>query len=476
MRYIIGIDLGTTNSCVGYVDTFNPKMTIRLFPIPQLVQAGYLEALETLPSFCYLAADQEWPPGSLNLPWQDQPNFFVGSFAQSQGARVPTRLVQSAKSWLCHSAVNRRDKILPFESANEAQRISPLEATTHYLRHIKESWNYLMAKGDPESEFEEQDIVLTVPASFDEIARMLTVEAAKMAGFVNMTLLEEPQAAFYSWISQHENSWDKYLKPHDCVLVCDVGGGTTDFSLIEVVETEGKLGFNRMAVGDHLLLGGDNMDAAIAHVLEAKLKEAGFPECSSIQWQQLRHEGRKAKETLLSNEDESYHVLLQGSGSSVIHGSMSTQISRSEIQKLLGEGFFGKYSWQDALNMRKTTGFRSMGLPYEDDPSITKHLAAFLKQASGLDRKIPDYVLFNGGAMKPVLFQEAILSSLSTWFPEKTPQILPSVSLDVAVARGAAYYGKARRGLGVKIGGGAARGYYLALDVQKETEASLKRR
>lgn len=477
MRYIIGIDLGTTNSCVAYIDTQNPRLSIQSFRIPQLSRPGMVEALPTLPSFCYLCAPYEWPTGALNLPWKEQSDFTVGSFAQAQGAKVPTRLVQSAKSWLCHSAVDRRSKLLPFEAADEERKISPLEATTRYLRHIKEAWNSVIAQGVPEAEFEEQEIVLTVPASFDEVARALTAEAAKQAGFVHMTLLEEPQAAFYSWISQHEQNWESQFEPGQTILVCDVGGGTTDFSLIEVNEKDGKRGLNRMAVGDHLLLGGDNMDAAIARYFEKELERNGYPECSTTQWLQLCHAARNTKETLFSDgqpEDSVCRVLLQGSGSSVVQGSMAVEARREVIKEILADGFFGIYPWEEALQLRKAAGFRAMGLPYEDDPSITKHLAFFLNQAaSGREKgvKCPDFVLFNGGAMKPAIFQEAIVNSLKNWFPGKEIGTLSTVSLDLAVARGAAYYGKVRRGLGVRIGGGTARGYYLEVESQGQRKA-----
>ena len=465
MRYIIGIDLGTTNSCAAYVDTHNPQQPIQPFRIPQLKDAGYIEAQATLPSFCYLAAPHEWPARSLDLPWKANKDYFVGTFALVQGSKVPTRLVQSAKSWLCHTAANRRDKILPFEAADDGQRLSPVEASARYLAHIKEAWNYTMAAGDPEAEFQEQEIILTVPASFDEVARTLTLEAARLAGLQRMTLLEEPQAAFYCWISHHEKTWQETLKAGDNILVCDVGGGTTDFSLIEVVAKGDGLAFQRMAVGDHLLLGGDNMDAALAHAFEAKLPS----ECSSQQWAQLRHLAREAKEMLLSSKAPSTHRLqLQGSGSNVIKGSASLEVSRAEVQELLENGFFGHYSWEDALKLRKGSALRTMGLPYEEEPSIVKHLAHFLHQAGS---KKPDYVLFNGGAMKPQAFRQALMNALKTWFPDKVPQELESYSLDLAVSRGAAYYGKARRGAGICIGGGAARGYYLAIDVQGQSKA-----
>ena len=473
MRYIIGIDLGTTNSCISYVDSEDSKLSIQPLRLPQLVAPGYIEALPTLPSFYYLTASQEWPSGSLTLPWKKNGENIVGFLAQAQGAKVPTRLVQSAKSWLCHAAANRKDKILPSEQEAD-QKISPVEATAHYLRHIREAWNHLLARSHPEADFEQQEIVLTVPASFDEVARRLTAEAAKMAGFIHLTLLEEPQAAFYSWISLHENVWQKQLKAGDSILVCDVGGGTTDFSLIEVQEDDGKLSFNRMAVGEHLLLGGDNMDAAVAHYIEDKLSgEYGKKNFHTLQWLQLKHQARAAKEALLDdsqNTPEAFTVLLQGGGSSVIKGSLSTQALRNELSQLLLDGFFGQYEWEEALQLRKSTGFRTMGLPYEEEPSITKHLAAFLKRSRC--EKAPNYVLFNGGAMKPSIFQKAITEALMRWYPESHPKVLESISLDLAVAHGAAYYGKVRRGLGVRIGGGIPKAYYLGVDIKKADKIS----
>ncbi len=472
MRYIIGIDLGTTNSSVAYVDTQSQQAQIQQFYIPQLIASGYVDALSTLPSFCYLCANEEWSKGSIALPWNNQQDFFVGRFAQLHGGKVPTRLVQSAKSWLCHAAANRREKILPFDSVDGSYRISPVEASVRYLAHIKTAWNETIAKGDSALIFEEQEVILTVPASFDEIARRLTAEAAVQAGIVHLTLLEEPQAAFYSWLAQNESTWQKQLPLGSCVLVCDVGGGTTDFSLIEVVGDPGHPQLRRMAVGDHLLLGGDNMDAALAHLIENQLfREEPTP----FQWMQLNSEMRSAKEALLAPKDpqEHYTIVLQGSGASVIKESLMAEISRETTIKTLLEGFFGQYDWKDAQNVRKTTGMRAMGLPYENEPSITKHLARFLSQGlADLDptnpMKGPDFVLFNGGTMKPQLFQEGILESLRRWFPNTEPIQLSSYHLDLAVSRGAAYYGKVRRGIGVKIVGGAARGYYLGLDTKSD--------
>lgn len=476
MRYIIGIDLGTTNSCVSFVDTQHPKLAVETFGIPQLVAPGFIETLSMLPSFCYLSSPHEWPEGSLDLPWKKDLHIVSGKFAKGQGDRSPTRCIQSAKSWLCHSAAGRKEKILPPTAVEGLDKMSPVSATAVYLQHIKEAWNHLMGKGNPENEFEAQEIILTVPASFDEVARALTAEAAKLAGYNSMTLLEEPQAAFYCWIAANEKKWVEFFKEGDCILVCDVGGGTTDFSLIEVVIQNDRLGFRRLSVGDHLLLGGDNMDATISHYLETKLSI----ELTPLQHLQLLYQARQAKEYLLSaerKEGESFKCILQGTGSKVIQGSYAIDITQKEIKDLLLEGFFKQYSWNEALAVTKSSAVRSMGLPYEAEPSITKHLATFLSKSSKMQGiiKSPDYVLVNGGTMKPPLFQMAIMESLSTWFPQKKIQILSNPSLDLAVSRGAGYYGKVRRGLGVKIAGGVPRGYYLGLELKNAAGQSTQK-
>jgi molecular chaperone DnaK (HSP70) len=455
MKYIIGIDLGTTNSAVAFVDTTKGHFPVELFSVPQLVGPGHIEARSTLPSFCYLSSPGEWTDGT---------NTFVGHWAKVQGAKVPTKLVQSAKSWLCNAAVERREKILPVDAADISQRMSPVEASAKYLMHLKNSWNETFAKDDASAIFEEQEIMLTVPASFDEVARTLTVEAARLAGLTQITLLEEPQAAFYSWIAQHESTWQEQFKEGQSILVCDVGGGTTDFSLIEIQSKDGKLTFQRMAVGDHLLLGGDNMDVALAHYLEAKLQHP----LEGTQWLQLLAEARSAKEELLgSSQKKQYSISLQGTGSSVIKGSISTILEKEEVEKFLGEGFFGSYPLVEALKLKKSTGLRSMGLPYEEEPSVSKHLAHFLDQAGYFNSgKGIDYILFNGGTLKPALFQNSLLKSLVDWFPHRQPIVLPTASLDLAVARGAAYYGKVKRGKGIAIEGGLPRAYYLEVDVK----------
>lgn len=445
-RFIIGIDLGTTNSCVFYADTSADRPRIHHFKIPQLNTHDHLEHLPSLASF-YLKGD--YP-----LPWDKTRKFTVGQRALSAGEKLPTQLVQSAKSWLCHASASRQNKILPPESPNETDRISPVEASKSYLAHIREAWNHAFAKGDPDAFFEEQEIVLTVPASFDEGARTLTLQAAKEAGFRNITLLEEPQAAFYAWIEKnHTTTFPEGTE----ILVADVGGGTTDFSLISYQNGT----YSRRAVGDHLLLGGDNIDHAIAHALLEKLKNRDL---TLAQWLQLKYESRLAKEALYSGS-ETYRLFFQGGGSKVVAGGQSVEITREEADNLVLKGFFPILKWEEACQLKRKSALSSMGLPYEAEPAITKHLAAFYRtHRQTTQTKGPDYVLFNGGSFKPEPFRAALLDSLKLWFPNTQVKELPSHNLDLAVGLGACYYGLARHGWGVKIRGGSARAFYLELE------------
>ncbi len=467
-RYLIGIDLGTTNSAVSYIDTQDATQTVHPFPILQLTARGLVEFRNALPSFCYLLVDGEWSPNDGLLPWAKPMNYIVGELAKDQGSLSPTRLVFSAKSWLCNAAADRKERILP-PPAEESLRISPVEATKRYLAHLRDAWNHQMAKGDPNTELEQQEIVLTVPASFDEVARTLTALAAQQAGFTRVTLLEEPQAAFYEWIRANEKSWTSELQEGQVIVICDVGGGTTDFSLVQVTHTNGVLGFRRLAVGDHLLLGGDNMDSTLVHYFHTLLQAEGVGELTSLQWHQLRHEARKAKESLLATDSPaaSFTVRLAAPGSRVVGGSLTCEVTASEVFKLLHTGFFDSYDRDSAIKLHKRSGMRSMGLPFEDEPSITKHLAHFLFcQGNETEKRCPDYILFNGGSMKPLGFQKAIVDSIGRWYDCPPPKVLKTQSLDLSVSRGATYYGKTRRGQGIKIGGGTPRSYYLALDVK----------
>lgn len=481
-RYIVGIDLGTTNCAAAYVDTKGrekPTADIRLFEIPQLVAAGESAPRPMLPSFLYLPGTHELPPGATNLPWKENASVVVGEFARIQGARVPARLVASAKSWLCHPGVDREADILPWGSLPEVRRVSPVEASADYLRHIRDAWNARFAQESESARLEVQEVILTVPASFDEAARELTVESAKRAGFERLTLLEEPQAAFYCWIVSHQEGWQKEVRAGELILVCDIGGGTTDFSLITVIETPTGPGFRRVAVGDHLMLGGDNIDLALAHQVEAKLAGARL---DSEQWSALRFACRTAKEKLLADEStaQRWPVTIPGRGSRIIGGSLQSELTRDEVLKLVLDGFLPKSARGDEPDRRAKLGFQEFGLPFVADPAISKHLAAFLRRhraeaigeggQTAPDRPArPDAILFNGGALTPRIIRDRIVDVVTSWFPEEpdgayAPRVLSNASLDLAVAFGAAYYGVVRRGGGIRIGGGTARSFYVGFD------------
>ncbi len=480
-RYLIGIDLGTTNCAVAYVDTKGrerPTADIRDFAVPQLVAPGESAPRAMLPSFLYLPGVHELPPGAARLPWNDGAGNIVGEFARAQGAKVPARLVSSAKSWLCHAGVDRRAAILPWGAPEDVPRISPVAASAAYLAHIRDAWNHEFAQDEPANRLENQDIVLTVPASFDEAARELTVESAQAAGYTNLTLLEEPQAAFYCWIVTHKDHWQREVRAGELILVCDIGGGTTDFSLITVIETDSGPGFRRVAVGDHLMLGGDNIDLALAHVVERKL---GGARLDAEQWNALRFACRTAKEQLLGSADRSarYPVIIAGRGSRLIGGGVQSELSHAEVEAAALEGFFGRVAPGDEPARAGRTGLQEFGLPYVSDPSILKHLVKFLRMHaaevaahSGSARddrpSRPDAILFNGGALQPEIVRRRIVDVVTSWFaaePEaRGPRVLVNPSLDLAVARGAAYYGVVRRGGGIRIGGGTARSFYIGLE------------
>ncbi len=349
-RYLIGIDLGTTNSALAYLDLERTprgggRVDIRPFPVPQLVAPAETKDRPLLPSFLYLPGPHDLAPGSTTLPWDPQRNYAVGEFARNHGSKVPGRLVTSAKSWLCHPGVDRSSALLPWSAPPDVPRLSPVEASARYLRHLVEGWNYVMAKDRPENRLEEQEVVLTVPASFDDVARTLTVEAATKAGLKNVVLLEEPQAAFYCWLFQsaHPNERGRndslahekaQLKPGMQCVVVDVGGGTTDFSLIQAVEEKGELGFIRQAVGDHLLLGGDNMDLALAKFVESKLPGAG--RLDATQYSLLTQACRQAKETLLGPNPPAQHtVTVVGRGRAVIGGTLHTAITPDDVRRVI---------------------------------------------------------------------------------------------------------------------------------------------
>jgi molecular chaperone DnaK (HSP70) len=485
-RYIVGIDLGTTNCAVAYVDTKGrdrPAADIRIFEVPQLVAAGETAPRPMLPSFLYLPGPHELPPGAARLPWNDQADRIVGEFARNQGARVPAHLVASAKSWLCHAGVDREDKILPWGSPADARRVSPVEASADFLRHIRDAWNHQFATGNDALRLEHQEVVLTVPASFDEAARELTLAAAQQAKLEHLTLLEEPQAAFYCWIVSHQDGWQRAVRAGELILVCDIGGGTTDFSLITVIETETGPGFRRVAVGDHLMLGGDNIDLALARHVEQKL---GRTRLDSEQYSALRYACRTAKEKLLIEpaEAERWPVTIAGRGSRLIGGSLQSELSRAEVMQIVLDGFF-PFTGPDEDPQRSAKGEpQEFGLPFVADPAIPRHLSAFLRRhgaeaaaahaAADSNRTArPDAILFNGGALTPALVRDRLVQVVTNWFDGGTagsaaPRVLSNASLDLAVAIGAAYYGVVRRGGGIRIGGGTARSFYVGFEADSE--------
>ncbi|WP_028216614.1 Hsp70 family protein [Paraburkholderia oxyphila] len=482
-RYSIGVDLGTTHCALSWVDlagSDGEKATQGVLPVTQLTAPGAIESPELLPSFLYLPNAGELTPGDLTLPWTATRGYAVGEMARSRGAGTPIRLVSSAKSWLCHPGVDRRAAILPNDAPPEVARVSPLESSIRYLTHLREAWDHT----HPDAPFADQDVTVTIPASFDPAARELTAEAAQAAGYTRMTLLEEPQAALYSWIQKSGGAWRKEVKVGDIILVVDVGGGTTDLSLIAVVEREGNLELHRVAVGEHILLGGDNMDLALAHVVARKLAAQGT-QADPWQLRALTYACRSAKETLLSDPSvETVPLVVPSRGSKLIGGSIRTELTRAELTQIILEGFFPPVDAAARPVTRARAGLTQLGLPYAQDAGVTRHLAAFLGRqvgalaeleglgapvasAQGASFLHPTAVLFNGGVFKSSLLSERVLEILNGWLAaEGAPaaRLLGGADLDLAVARGAAYYGYVKRGKGVRIRGGTARAYYVAIE------------
>jgi molecular chaperone DnaK (HSP70) len=484
-RFVVGIDLGTTNSALAYVDTGAGKdAKVTTFAIPQVVGQGAVEERPLLPSFLYLPGEGEQPAGALKLPWDAKRDYCVGEFARVFGSQVPTRLVASAKSWLCHPGVDRKAPILPHRAPDAGSRkVSPVDACTRYLKHLAEAWNQQIAKDVTANRLEAQDIVLTVPASFDAGARELTVEAARAAGFENLTLLEEPQAAFYAWLDRAGDEWRKQVAVGELVLVSDVGGGTTDFTLIEVGEENGNLSLTRLAVGDHLLLGGDNMDLSLAYFAAQALAQKGT-KLDAGQMVQLTYACRTAKEELFARPKlQSAPVTVLGKGRSIVGGTIKYDLTRADVEKVLVDGFFPECVRDAAPGVGRSSGLQELGLPYVADAGITRHLASFLaRQAESLANRepaaggkkkkpeaagVPSAILFNGGVFKGDVLRNRLLNVLGAWAKSaKTDPTreLPGADLDLAVARGAAYYALVKRGKGVRIRGGTARSYYIGVE------------
>jgi molecular chaperone DnaK (HSP70) len=454
-RYLIGIDLGTTNSAVAYVDTRAADARVRVFEVPQLVAPGDVAPRRQLPSFVYLAGEIDLAPHETALPWKpaepgSKLRVVVGELARNQGARMASRMISSAKSWLCHPGVDRNAPILPW-GEGEGPKLSPVTAQAQVLGHIREAWDFT----HPDADFAEQEVLVTVPASFDEAARELTLQAATAAGYPPIVLLEEPQAAFYAWI---DNARAK-LQPHDRVLVFDVGGGTTDFTLIEVDESGD--GFTRTAVGDHLLLGGDNLDLTLAKLVEQRVTAKSTKKLDALQWHGLVHACRLAKEQLLAEGGpQTAPIVVHGRGSKLIAGTLRDDITRDELDRVLLDGFFPVVGQRDAPLARGRSGLQEFGLPYASDPAVTRHLAAFLSRHGSAPVA---HVLFNGGAMTPPSLRARVLDQIAQWQGGR-PNELPAAMPELAVAQGAAYYGLVRRGLATRIKGGTARAFYIGAE------------
>lgn len=456
-RFILGIDLGTTNSALAAIErpAGDARPAATILPIPQVVAPGSVLERSTLPSFMYLAGEGELPPGALDLPWAPGRAYAVGAGARDRGAEVPLRMVGSAKSWLGHGAVDRRAALLPFGAPPEVPKVSPVTASLRYLEHLRDAWD----AAHPDAPMAAQDVFLTVPASFDAVARDLTVEAARAAGIAELTLLEEPQAAFYAWLERLGEAWRKQLKPGDVVLVADVGGGTTDFSLIEVRDQGGNLTLERVAVGDHILLGGDNMDLALAHAVSAKLHADG-KKLDAGQSRALVLAVRGAKEKLLGDESAtSAPITLLGRGSKLIGNKISTTLERAELEQLLVEGFFPACTLDTPVVAARRTGFMELGLPFASDTAITRHLAAFLTKHG---RRLPTHLLYNGGVFNSPVLRRRLLEVMTGF--GAAPTVLDDADHDLAVARGAAYFGLSKGGHGIRIKGGVARSYYVGIE------------
>jgi len=462
-QYVVGIDLGTTNSVLAYAPIGAENPQVELLPIPQLTAPGNVESRTSLPSFLYLAPDQEAAGGTLDLPWQAGQTQVAGELARRQAADAPQRTVTAAKSWLCHSRVDRHQAILPWNAPAEVAKVSPVTAAKKYLEHLRSAWEHAF----PNAPLASQHVVLTVPASFDAAARELTREAALSAGLPQaLVLLEEPQAAVYAWLTSMGDKWRKTLKVGETLLVCDVGGGTTDLTLVGVAEERGELHLRRIAVGDHLLVGGDNMDLALAHFVAGKFAEKGT---KLDPWQSvsLWHACRTAKETLLPESGPKKHpVSVLGRGSKLIGGTITVDIERKAAAELLLEGFFPQVALSDKPARRRQSGFQEIGLPFESDTAVTRHLAAFLSvHGEGGTAVPPTHVLFNGGVFKAAPFRQRLMDVLAAWAPDRPAKVLAGEQdLDHAVARGAAYYGWAKLHGGVRIRGGTARSYYVGIE------------
>ena len=488
----VGIDLGTTNCALAHLplaedgesDAEQPEPEIQ--ELLQVIQPGEVSARSLLPSFLYLAGEHELAEAGLDLPWSPGRSFAVGAFARDHGALVPGRLISSAKSWLCHTGVDRRDPILPWKSSEGVERLSPVTASAHYIEHMAAAWRNQRGRGLPD-----ERVVLAVPASFDAAARDLTVEAAAQAGLPEPVLLEEPQAALYAWIGASRSDWRKQVRVGDVILVCDVGGGTTDLSLIGVSEEEGDLALTRLAVGDHILLGGDNMDLALAHQVRSRLASAGT-RLDGWQFMQLGHACRASKERLLlrsesDSELSEVPLAIAGRGSGLVGGTIRSAVSRAEAEQVLLEGFFPRCEVGRHPQEARALGLAEWGLQYAADPAITAHLASFLCRHAGALSQLPGpaaeaaaragfvqptAVLWNGGVFRSAVLRERVLSILNEWIAAAGGEPARELSVedfDRAVALGGATYAWVREGHGLRIRGGLGHAYYVGVETAMPT-------
>ncbi|OLQ90326.1 molecular chaperone DnaK [Vibrio panuliri] len=484
-RFLVGIDLGTTNTVVAYCEiTDNLQQSeVSLFDIDQLIGAGEVVRKPLLPSFRYHPAMGQVSPSDLTLPWQNQPvagdieHVIIGEWARELGAKVEGRQVSSAKSWLSHQAVDRNSEILPWAGATDVDKVSPVIASASYLNHIRQAWNYR----NPSNKLEDQDVVVTVPASFDETARKLTLEAAALAGLHKIVLLEEPQAVCYDWYARHQQTAADELKSLPLILVCDVGGGTTDLSLIEAKFKGEELTLDRIGVGEHLMLGGDNLDLALAHLAESRFNQSKKLNAASLT--KLIQQTRKAKENLLSsNAPEQVKITMLGSGSKLLGGTKSIDLTKAEVHQIALDGFF-PISEFDQLPDKRRSAVVEFGLPYVADPAVSKHVAEFLTQHQQVSRAalnledekqhaIPVGLLLNGGVFNSELITERVTTLLESWRGDNIT-VLDNPHPDWSVALGAVAFGKARRGAQLKIGGGAARSYFLHLQEKNKLGKAL---
>jgi hypothetical protein len=470
-RFAVGIDLGTTH-CALATASLDAESTPEIIAIPQLASRGQLEARPLLPSFLYFAHTSE---GAQPLPWDAERRVVVGTYARARGIDAPARVIASAKSWLSHPTVDRRAGILPLGAPEDIEKISPVESSWRYLEHLAEAFDALHGGGD--RALAKQDVVVTVPASFDASARELTVEAALASGIEKLTLLEEPQAALYAWVLAMGDAWRTLVRPGDVVLVVDVGGGTTDFSAIHAVEKDGALELVRVAVGDHILLGGDNMDLALAHLVGRKLEAEGRA-LDRIQQAGLVHACRAAKERLLSdNSLETAPIAVASRGSALLGATVRTELTRDEATRTIVDGFFPVVAADARPTARARAALTQLGLPYASDPAVTRHLASFLARqagalgvpADGRRRALlhPTAILFNGGVMKADPLRTRIVDTINAWLAADGAapvRVLQGADLDFAVARGACSYALVRRGRGLRIRGGTARAYYVGIE------------